>query len=82
MCVSNFITQSLLSIILLNYIFQTDCGLIYVDKVTSDGFDVVWTCPCSDWSSVDKYTLNVVASDGEIDYSHVSRTDGMYVTPT
>ena len=53
-----------------------------MDKVTSDGFDVVWTCPCSDWSSVDKYTLNVVASDGEIDYSHVSRTDGMYVTPT
>ena len=53
-----------------------DCGLVYVEDVTFEGFNVVWTCPCSDWSSVDKYNLNLVASDGEIDYTHVSRTDG------
>ena len=49
---------------------------MYVEDVTFEGFNVVWTCPCSDWSSVDKYNLNLVASDGEIDYTHVSRTDG------
>ena len=36
----------------------------------------MWTCPCSDWSTVDKYNLNLIASDGEIDYTHISRTDG------
>ena len=62
---------------MLYYFYPTDCGLIYVEEVTSNGFDVVWSCPCSDWSSVDKYTLNVVASDGELDYTHVSRTEGI-----
>ena len=47
-----------------------------MEDVTFEGFNVVWTCPCSDWSSVDKYNLNLIASDGEIDYTHISRTDG------
>ena len=49
-----------------------------MEEVTFEGFNVVWTCPCSDWSSVDKYNLDLVASDGEIDYTHISRTDGKY----
>lgn len=49
-----------------------------MEDVTFEGFNVVWTCPCSDWSSVDKYNLNLIASDGEIDYTHISRTDGKH----
>ena len=59
-------------------LIHKDCGRISVTEVTFDGFDVIFKCPCSDWSRVDRYNLNVVASDGEIDYTHISRTDGKY----
>ena len=58
---------------MLYYIYPTDCGTMNVEDVTSKEFDVVWNCPCSNWPSVDKYELTVVASDGDMDYFHTIR---------
>ena len=52
-----------------------DCGRLYVcpDCVTATEVNVEWSCPCSDWDSVDKYQFNLTASDGEADFVHVDR---------
>lgn len=56
-----------------------DCGRLSVSDVTASSLMARWTCPCSNWEGVDRYEMEFVASDGEIDYTHISRTKGLEI---
>ena len=38
-----------------------------------------WNCPCQEWAGVERYEFEFEAEDGQVDFTHTSRTSGRYL---
>ena len=54
-----------------------DCGQVTEKSVTDTSVSLNWNCPCQEWVGVDRYEFEFKAEDGQLDFTHTSRTSGM-----
>ena len=53
-----------------------------VTTYTDTSVSLKWNCPCQEWSGVDRYEFEFKAEDGQVDFTHTSRTSGIILKKT